>query len=177
MRILAPSSLIYLVNQFPCILPVSHLHGHFYSKADLNQGLASFTWLCFNSIGLLLPYENAFPTLLRLWNLIPDCLLIWVPCLFLMGSEFSIWLPPNIESFLTLLRYFLAGLECMPSLFCLGSDSTQRVVPFADTSVALPSALGLQYCIPECSQVQTLSSSCLRSSSLPGLPQCIDTLF
>lgn len=130
-----------------------------------------------HSLGLLLPYENTFPPLLRLWNLIPDCLLIWMPCLFLMGSEFSIWLPPNIESFLTLLRSPLAGLECMPSLFCLGSDSTQRVVPFADTSVALPSALGLQYCVQGCSRVQTLSSSCLRSDFLPGMPQCIDSLF
>lgn len=130
-----------------------------------------------HSIGLLLPNGNTFPTLLRLWNLIPDCLLIWMPCLFLMGSEFSVWLPPNIESFLTLLRYPLAGLECMPSLFCLGSDSTQRSVLFVDASVALPSTLGLQYCVPRCSQVQTPSSSCLRSNPLPGPPQCTDTLF
>lgn len=134
-------------------------------------------WLVSPAFGLLLPSENAFPTLLRLWNIIPDCLLIWMPCLFLMGSEFSVWLPPNIESFLTLLRYPPAGLECMPSLFCLGSDSTQRAVPFVDTAVTLPSTLGLQYCVPRCSQVQTPSSSCLRPEPPPGLPQCIDTLF
>lgn len=79
-----------------------------------------------------------------------------------------IWLPPNMESFLTLFRHPQLGWPWngLPFIFCLGSDSTHRAIPCVDTSVTSPSTLGLQNPVWGYSQVCTLSSSYLRSDSL-----------
>lgn len=47
-------------------------------------------------------------------------------------------------------------LEWMPSLFCLGFDSTFRAITCVDTSVTLPSMLGPQNPSPGCSHVWTV---------------------
>lgn len=111
-----------------------------------------------HSLGLLLPLWKYFPSSSQA---LKSHLRLPAPCGECLACYYGLWdllylAAPKHRILPYLLRSPLAGLECMPSLFCLGSDSTQRVVPFADTSVALPSALGLQYCVQGCSSTDSV---------------------